>query len=55
MRTEKDDEVATEDCVSCSKYNVCNYTEPPIPMGAEHEAKPISAYILQRNRDRLER
>ena len=38
----KDDEVATEDCASCPKYNICNYTEPPIPMALEHEVRPIS-------------
>lgn len=36
----------TEDCTSCPKFNICNYTEPPIPMELEASVKPISEIHL---------
>jgi len=40
---QQSDEIeVAEDCSSCPKFNICNYTEPPVPMDIDVAVKPIS-------------
>ena len=36
----------TEDCATCPKFNICNYSEPPISMDTELSVRPISEIHL---------